>query len=307
MSVAHHEGRAKRAPEVAAGHANVRGLPDQHPFPTPSLDAEKQRAGRRPVFRAPCGAPLVVNRFVCLQDGPESASRAMARDETLVVIQRQAGAPVLIVRTHGWTVPALTVGRGQAIPADLTRDAQVAGVELARRPTGGGWLLHLPGDLAVTTAIAGPLKAGDLRRGARHLAQAITLGFSAAGRAAMVLPPPEVALPGRSEVCFARNDRDEVIIEQTKVAGIALCRFGRAALVQAAIPLVGATDSLAAFAERWDPQRQLAVRVCAGIDRLDLAKAVIDGLAAIERSDVRPTAWSGLELRYAEALRGRRR
>ena len=102
-----------------------------------------------------------------LAGGPEDGARAMARDESLVRHLARTGTPAIVLRRHGWLRPTLSLGRGQALPEGLLEAAAALAVEVVRRPTGGGWLLHLPGDLALTTALSGPLRSGDFRRAAR--------------------------------------------------------------------------------------------------------------------------------------------
>jgi hypothetical protein len=230
----------------------------------------------------------------------------MARDAVLAERQRAGEGPGRLVRTHGWMRPAMTLGRTQPIAAQLPSAARSLSIELVRRPTGGGWLMHLPGDLAVSVAVAGPLPAGGLRRVARQLAQAIALGLSSLGRPAMVFDGGESATR-REDVCFQRTDRDEVVVDRTKVAGVALCRAGRGALVQAAIPLVIAPDPIAAFERSWDPRRAEAVEICQGLDRALLSRRVEQAYAAVcGAEDLRPWSWPPDWLRRADRLRAER-
>ncbi len=241
--------------------------------------------------------------LVILNDGPEDGARAMARDETLVRRQRSGEGPVTILRIHGWNQPVLSVGRSQPIPLELGPAAAEAGVELVRRPTGGGWLLHWPGDLAISVAFAGPLRAGELRRCSRQLAQAIALGLAAERRPAMVFEGGESAT-SRSDVCFQRVDRDEVVVDRTKVAGVALCRFGRTALVQSAVPLARIDDRLMAFCERWDPRRNDGVAACQGVDSDRLRHGIAAAFAAVgPYREGRPWSWPAVWLRDSEHRR----
>ena len=213
--------------------------------------------------------------LVVLEAGAEPGDLAMEREAELARAAREGRGAPLLLRLHGWASPVLTWGRTQRLPGDLPREAAGAGVALARRPTGGGWLLHLPGDLAVTLVLRGPLRAGELRGAARATGEAIAAALGALGVDAAAAPP--AASPpgtGRADVCFQRVDREEVVAGASKVAGVALARFGRAALVQAAIPLVPARGRLAAFEARWDPRRREAVARTAAIDAGSLAAAV---------------------------------
>ncbi len=241
-----------------------------------------------------------MNDLAVLSDGPEDGARAMARDETMVRRQRGGEGPVTILRVHGWNRPVLSLGRSQAIPEGLSEHAARVDVEVVRRPTGGGWLLHWPGDLAVTVAFSGPLRAGELRRCSRQLAQSIALGLSAHRRPAMVFDGGDSA-KSRAEVCFERVDRDEVVVDRTKVAGVALCRYGRAALVQSAIPLTKVDDGRMSFSDRWDPLRAEAAVACAGVDRDGLLRSIVAAFAAVgSYREGRPWSWPPVWLRDAE-------
>jgi len=226
--------------------------------------------------RDPGGVPPLV----VLDAGPEPGTLAMAREAQLAERARAGAGPRWTLRFHGWADPVLSLGKTQDRPGDLEEAARAAGVGLVRRPTGGGWLLHLPGDLAITLVARGPLRAGELRGTARLLGEAIAsaldrLGLAARAAVATVTPPGA----GRADVCFQRVDREEVTAGSTKVAGVALARVGRAALVQAAIPLVPAEERLAAFEARWDPRRREAVVRTAGLDAARLAAAVEEAIA----------------------------
>ncbi|MCE5246420.1 hypothetical protein LLG88_05795 [bacterium] len=226
----------------------------------------------------------------CVWDDAEDGALAMARDEaTLEALQDGAGLDFLL-RAHRWATPTVTLGRAQAVPPELLADAREAGVRIARRPTGGGWLLHLPGDLALTFAVRGPLGPGDLRTAARRTAQGIAAGLTACGAPALVFGG--MAQPAtRAEVCFMRADRDEVLVGETKVAGVALARFGRSALVQSALPLVSATPELRAFAGRWDPKRDEAAAASASPDHRALWSAAAAELSRLLRAEAREWAW----------------
>lgn len=229
----------------------------------------------------------------------EDGALAMARDAILLDAAVEHETSVL--RTHGWIRPTITLGRTQAVPATLREAARRAGVDLVRRPTGGGWLLHLPGDLALTFVPAGPLGPGALRGAARDLAQAIAAGMAAGGVPALVFTAMAAPGAGREDVCFLRTDRDEVVAAPRdddasarapiKLAGVALARIGRAALVQSALPLVAAPDGLAPFVATWDPKRAPAVSASAGVDRAALCSLAARTLGARLGAAVRP--WPG--------------
>ncbi len=237
-----------------------------------------------------------------LFDGPEDGARAMARDEVLVEWLAQPDAVTHMFRAHGWLHPTLTVGRVQKLPTGLIEEAAACGVEVVRRPTGGGWLFHAPGDLALTLAVAGPLRAGDLRRSARLAAQAIAMGLAACGQPAVVLTGLRTPA-SRADVCFMRADRDEVVVGGVKVVGVALARVGRSALVQTATPLAPESRDLTDFVSRWDPRRKAAVEAAGGIDRDVFWRGATDAVSQILDTPAAAQHWPGPALKLAEILR----
>ncbi len=231
-------------------------------------------------------------------DGP---SAAMARDEALAALPAAGDDRRHAARAHDWAEPTLSIGRTQPVPADLPAQARAAGVALVRRPTGGGWLLHLPGDLSLTFVDGGPLGPGALRGTARRTAQALAAALGATGRSALVLTGAMMQ-PSRAEVCFERADRDEVVAGETKVAGVALARLGRAALVQTAVPLTAPRGPVAAFAARWDPRRAAAQGLLEGLPAARLAHAALDALAAALQATVEDAAWNGAVMEVVARL-----
>lgn len=189
----------------------------------------------------------------------------MARDAEWLDRLARDREPAFVLRSHGWAGPTLTVGRVQTLDPELLAGAQAAGVEVARRPTGGGWLLHVPGDISLTYLVAGPLKSGGLRGAAADVAAAIEAGLGAAGRQGRV-QSADGGAPGREDVCFSRTDREEVSDGGVKVAGVALVLRKRSALVQTAVPSVPARGACMEFARRWDPERERAVERLEGLD-----------------------------------------
>ena len=228
----------------------------------------------------------------------------MARDAALAKGLRagEVGAPV--ARIHGWSAPVITLGRSQSPDNELVEAAHRAGVDLVRRPTGGGWLLHLPGDLSVTFADPGPLGPGAFRATARRVSRAIAGGLAEQGRRAEVLTG--LSRPAsRAEVCFERADRDEVVLGEAKAAGVALARLGRSVLVQSALPLAEPRAELAEFAARFDPKRAMATRALAEVNPDRLGESIAAALAQSFGERVEEFAWpptweiDALEREYA--------
>jgi len=176
--------------------------------------------------------------------------------------------PYPTLRLYGWSPPALSLGRSQPAtgscdPAYLRRE----GIDLVRRPTGGGAVLH---EHERTYAVAGRLRADPFEGGVldtyRRVANAL-----AAGLRHLALEVSE-ASPGRpaggdaalpSGACFARPSAHEITCGGLKLVGSAQWRSGRAFLQHGSIPF------------RADPTR-LARAVCSASD--------VEGYTDLERS-----------------------
>lgn len=159
---------------------------------------------------------MTAPRFRVLQDEPGEAAWNMSVDEALLLESGRAG-PAL--RLYGWRAPSLSLGYRQAPPAWLDRCAQL-GVEVVRRVTGGGAVLHAA-DL--TYAVVAPLGTRHLPDDlagsyswirARLLEGLRTAGFEA--RAAQARAGAE-----RLDLCFAGATGFEVELEGRKLIGSA--------------------------------------------------------------------------------------
>ena len=95
-----------------------------------------------------------------LRQGAGSAGWNMSLDEALLEATAHAGAPATL-RLYGWERPSLTLGYRQPVGDTAERCAE-HGVDLARRCTGGGSVLHV-GDL--TYAVTVPAGHPDLPEG----------------------------------------------------------------------------------------------------------------------------------------------
>lgn len=156
----------------------------------------------------------------------------------------------LVVRTYGWSRPTLSLGRIEPWPEgwDLQAIAR-AGLDVARRPTGGDAVLHdEEATFAVAASVPGPW--ADAPRGfAERVADAVAGAYRTLHLAAERVPSSErgPALPAGATPCFARTAPGEVRVGEFKLAGIA-SKFTRGgALSHASLPLTGRHRDVAAF------------------------------------------------------------
>ena len=152
---------------------------------------------------------------------PADGAWNMAVDEALLRSTTAAGGDALpILRLYGWSPPALSLGRAQPSdgahdPAYLRREA----IDLVRRPTGGGAVLHEhERTYAVVAPTGGPF-GRTLRETYAAVAAALVdayrrLGVSVDRSEARGGPPG--TRPARETLCFARASVDEIVFRGRK-------------------------------------------------------------------------------------------
>jgi lipoate-protein ligase A len=165
-------------------------------------------------------------RIRVLQDEPGEAAWNMSVDEALLLECGRAG-PAL--RLYGWRAPALSLGYRQAAPAWLPRCAEL-GVEVVRRVTGGGAVLHAA-DLtyAVVAPPGTPFLPDDLAGSYAWIRARLLEGLQSAGFAARAARARAGA--ARLDLCFAGATGYEVELEGRKLIGSAQ-RRGALGLLQ---------------------------------------------------------------------------
>ena len=145
-----------------------------------------------------------------------SAAANMAVDEALL-LSAAHGPPTL--RLYTWLRPAVSLGYRQRAPAWLERCAGL-GVEVVRRVSGGGTVLHA-GDL--TYAVVAPLGTAvlpdDLHGSYAWIRSALLDGLRELGVCAR--PSEGQPAAARLDVCFAGATGFEIEVEGRKLVGSA--------------------------------------------------------------------------------------
>jgi lipoate-protein ligase A len=175
--------------------------------------------------------------------GPEAASgaRNMAVDHAFLE-SVQAGAPP-VLRLYRWAPACLSFGRNQ-----LTRGlydparARAAGIDLARRPTGGLAVLH---DRELTYCVAAPLRLfGGPRAAYAAINGALVAGLRTLGvpEALAAAGPRREPGAAAAEPCFQTAAPGEVVAHGRKLIGSAQ-RAERGALLQHGSILLDGTQA----------------------------------------------------------------
>jgi lipoate-protein ligase A len=157
----------------------------------------------------------------------------MAVDQALLEAAILRGRDEAAVRFYRWANPTLSVGAKQDLPSGVLDRCAAAGVEVVRRPTGGGAVLHR-GD--VTYAVVAPDRGMGVLDIYRWVAEGLIAGFAALGIEAGVLER-EPARAGRALACFALPTGADLVAGGRKICGSAQVRRGGWFLQHGSIPV----------------------------------------------------------------------
>jgi len=169
-------------------------------------------------------------RFV--DAGWATGARQMAVDDAFLTLCGCGQSPPTL-RLFGFRPACLSLGRFQ--PADQI--PRSPGLDLVRRPTGGGAVLHR-GDIcySIVLPLSHPLAAGSIGQSYQRLACGLTAGLEPLG-----LPPLAVAAASRpsqrSRWCFESVAPHELTLAGRKLVGSAQARRDGALLQQGSIRL----------------------------------------------------------------------
>ena len=168
--------------------------------------------------------------------GPETGASNMDNDERLLSwVEANPGACAL--RFFGWAEPTLTIGRTQ-----YPYISDVKGV--VRRPTGGGLVLHKPGEMSFSFSWGAEqhrphlLKnAGGIQGLYRNLHEIFKEALGKLGYECDLYRPskrdlqPSLGEPAASE-CFRDYTESDILLNGRKILGGALWRTKKAFLYQ---------------------------------------------------------------------------
>ncbi len=196
----------------------------------------------------------MVQRMRLIVDGALPAPVNMGRDEALLAGVPAAREAVGTLRFYRWDPPAVSLGYFQPIAFYDARADELAGLDLVRRPTGGGAILHhaeLTYSLTVRSDFA-PLDG--------HCSRLYQLAHRAVQAALEPLGVPAEFHGGAAEgnsqrgpfFCFARRHPFDLVVGGAKIVGSAQRRRPGAILQHGSIilrrvapqPCTGVNDRL---------------------------------------------------------------
>lgn len=174
-------------------------------------------------------------------DSPASARWNMAADEFLLMQQYDnPGCPVL--RIYSWEKAAISLGYMQDASTIDSDSVESLNIDVVRRITGGGAVLH-GGDLTYSVAArVGAEIPYDIMASFKYLCQGLIHGL--AGLGISVALGHERPGKHRSFSCFASIAPTDLQWQGHKIVGSAQCRKGNALLQHGSIPICNEVDVL---------------------------------------------------------------
>lgn len=176
-------------------------------------------------------------RWRLLLSPPASGYHNMAMDEALLLsLQQGSGLPTL--RFYSWQPPCLSVGYFQSVREEVDLEyLRKQGLDMVRRPTGGGAVLH---DREVTYSLVAreedPLLSGNILESYRKVSLGILAGLRRLGAEVEMAPPLRHQAP-RSGACFDEPAAYEILFWGRKLVGSAQVRRSGFILQQGSILL----------------------------------------------------------------------
>ncbi len=137
-----------------------------------------------------------MNAWRYLTDDEVAAADGLAVDEALMTRYGRGGEPGTTLRLYSYRDCAL-IGRYQSLPDEIDEDACARrGVEIGRRPTGGGAIIMTPGQLGV--AVTARASATESPREAlAHYARGVIAGLAELGISAQFRHKNDLECGGR--------------------------------------------------------------------------------------------------------------
>src|SRR5438067_7976157 len=185
-----------------------------------------------------------------LVDAPAVGAWNMAVDEVLLD-GVAAGTTPPTIRFCGWAPPCLSVAYFQLFDVVDVDGCRALGVDVVRRPTGGGAILH---DRELTYSVALPASVlghdGGVLPSYYRLSLALQDGLRRLGVPATLAPESAGSSAAHGPVCFDRPSAHEILLQGRKLVGSAQMRRGGGLLQHGSILIEPRIDKLLACLQR---------------------------------------------------------
>jgi len=175
--------------------------------------------------------------------GGRSGATNMATDQAMLDEADRVRSSTL--RLYRWDPPCLSFGRNEAATLHYDRKRiERLGIDVVRRPTGGGAVWH---EQEVTYAVAAPIDGfGSLREAYCAIHERLAVALRALGAEVSVAPTrPPAHPPTRPGPCFNAAVGGEILAGGRKLVGSAQVRQRKAFLQHGSILLDGSQEMIA--------------------------------------------------------------
>lgn len=196
----------------------------------------------------------------------------MMVDETLLTSAVEHAARQPTLRIYGWDPPALSVGANAIVPDEVVERCTRAGVEVVRRPTGGGAVLH---DGDITYAVVARHGSMGVDETYKLVAEGLIAAFAALGIKAEVA---EHSTRRISLACFAVPTGADIVAGGSKIVGSAQLRRAGWFLQHGSIPISDNRSETARLLGHDQPDTSTYLRAfCPDLTWENAAKTLIEG------------------------------
>jgi lipoate---protein ligase len=144
-----------------------------------------------------------------LLDGPATGDQNMARDLALLA----DGVPTL--RLYQWRPACVSLGLPQPESDIDVHAAHTLGIDIVRRPTGGGAILHAEDEITYSVVLPRALAPADLFASYRFMAQGVRNALRHLGLESEFME----GHTGRDPLCYLREEGVSVGVGGRKISG----------------------------------------------------------------------------------------
>jgi len=167
----------------------------------------------------------LVHRCRLIIDPPGDGAWNMAVDDVLASTIAESAEEGCTLRFYQWTRPTLSLGYFQSLPGEYRARVEQGEIQLVRRASGGGAILHdCELTYALVVALSHPL-AADAETLYRRVHSALVAVLTRLNVAAAVCDEREERAPADQPfLCFERRAGGDVVVQRAKIAGSAQLR-----------------------------------------------------------------------------------
>ena len=188
-----------------------------------------------------------------LNMGKNSAAMNMAIDEAILAVQKEQANPTL--RFYGWAQPAFSFGYFQDIASEVDIDeCHAAGIELVKRMTGGGTVVH---GWELTYTLVLPRGVGEMgvSEAYQRIGKSLVKAFQKLGVPAQCYAADADTSQSAQNICLTNPAEYDVMCNEKKLAGVSVRRNRDGILFQGYISLDMPPTSILARVSK-DPKVQ---------------------------------------------------